>query len=213
MAASLDLDHIRLGARPLLVCDIDEVVLEFITPFRDFLRSRGVDLLPRSFRLHGNIVLTADGSPIAHADVSDLIEDFFGCQDLWQKPAEMAVETLHALSEQLDIIFLTAMPPRHEALRRAMLDRFDLRFPLIATEDAKGPVVDRLHDRRALPVIFLDDMVRNHLSVRDHVPDCLLVSLMANADFRALAPPLTETIRDAAGWDEAHAIIRDHCRL
>ena len=56
MTDMLDLNHIQLADRPLIVCDIDEVVLEFLTPFSNFLRSCGRDLLPRSFRLNGNIV-------------------------------------------------------------------------------------------------------------------------------------------------------------
>ena len=57
MTDVLSLDHVILSNRPLVVCDIDEVVLEFLTPFRNFLRASGLDLLPRSFRLHGNIVV------------------------------------------------------------------------------------------------------------------------------------------------------------
>ncbi|NKF32532.1 hypothetical protein HER21_39585, partial [Pseudomonas sp. BGM005] len=60
--AELDISHIRLGERPLVVCDVDDVVLQFIDPFQLFLQSLGHELLPRSFRLHGNIVSTADGA-------------------------------------------------------------------------------------------------------------------------------------------------------
>ena len=42
--------------RPLLVLDVDEVVLEFIRPFTGYLGTLGLELQPDSFRLHGNIV-------------------------------------------------------------------------------------------------------------------------------------------------------------
>ena len=73
----LDLSHIRLGERPLIVCDVDDVVLQFIDPFQLFLESQGHEFLPRSFRLHGNIISKADGTAIEDQQVSRLIEAFF----------------------------------------------------------------------------------------------------------------------------------------
>ncbi|MDI7864379.1 hypothetical protein MRS76_20790 [Rhizobiaceae bacterium n13] len=210
MAGTPELAHIRLGDRPLVVCDIDEVVLEFISPFQAYLRNRQFELLPRSFMLHGNIFSLLDGSEPDEAAMKAMQEDFFANQDKWQKPAVRAVETLRDLSGDADVVFLTAMPPRYQKVRRTLLDRLDLPYPMIATEEAKGPVVEALHQRRPLPVAFLDDIQRNLQSVRSHVPDCLLVSLMANADFRALAPAPTEGIVQAADWSEANKLIRNH---
>jgi hypothetical protein len=210
MGKTSNVAHVPLRDRPLVVCDVDEVVLEFVTPFTAFLRANDHDLLPRSFRLHGNIVSLRDGSASAPEAIAEFQELFFITQDQWQAPVERAVETLATLSEEADIVFLTAMPARHQPIRRALLDRFGLPFPLIATEEAKGPVVARLHGGRPLPVAFLDDIQRNLLSVRDHVPDCLLISLMANAEFRALAPPPIEGIAGAADWTEVECLLRVH---
>ncbi|TEX94817.1 hypothetical protein ELQ05_08150, partial [Campylobacter sp. US53] len=48
--AELASDH-----RPLLVLDVDDVILEFIRPFPRFLEQRGYDLTFASFRLTGNV--------------------------------------------------------------------------------------------------------------------------------------------------------------
>lgn len=210
MADLVDISHVQLRDRPLIVCDVDEVVLEFISPFTAFLRANHYDLIPRSFRLHGNIVSLLDGSEPDNDAVAAFQERFFGSQDLWQTPAEGAAETLAALSDDADIVFLTAMPPRHQTIRRALLDRLGFTFPMIATEGPKGPVVAQLHGQRTLPVVFLDDIQRNLLSVRDHVPDCFLVTLMANADFRAFVPPPVEGIVSANDWADAAQLIRTH---
>lgn len=209
----MDTSHladVSLRDRPLIVCDIDEVVLEFISPFTAFLRANSHDLVPRSFRLHGNIVSLIDGRSADDTMVAEFQELFFSTQDRWQSPVERAAETLAALSSEADIVFLTAMPPRHQPTRRVLLDRFDLRFPMIATESAKGPVVRELHGKRPLPVAFLDDIQGNLLSVRKHVPDCFLVTMMANAEFRALAPPPADGISRAADWPEAERLLRAH---
>ncbi len=210
MSEILTLDHVTLTDRPLIVCDIDEVVLEFLTPFRNFLRSSGHDLLARSFRLHGNIVLRADGVAVEKAAVDNLLEEFFTLQDKWQTPATLAVETLESLAEDADLVFLTAMPPRHAVVRRTLLDHHRLHYPLLATEEPKGPVVKQLQDARDVPVVFIDDILRNLHSVRSHAPDCLLVNIMANAEFRAMAPEPGEGIASAEDWPHAARIIRSH---
>jgi hypothetical protein len=210
MSVVTDPSQVRLGDRPLIVCDIDEVVLEFLSPLTRFLRSHDYDLLPRSFRLHGNIVSLLDGAEMDRDEFDRFHEIFFETQDLWQAPAERAVETLHALAADADIVFLTAMPPRHHEVRRKLLDRFDLCFDMIASEQPKGPIVAALHDRRELPVAFIDDIQRNLLSVADHVPECLLLNMMANADFKPFAPPPTGTIVQASDWSHAAELMRRH---
>lgn len=210
MDETTDIEDVPLRDRPLVVCDVDEVVLEFLTPFTRYLRANDHDLLPRSFRLHGNIVSTRDGKQPDDATVSAFLEAFFGVQDQWQTPAERVIETLTSLAEDADIVFLTAMPPRHRPVRRALLDGFGLHFPMIATEQPKGPVLARLHGERDQPVVFIDDIERNLLSVGAAVPDCLLINLMANADFRPFLPVPSEGIVSAENWDVTERLIRDH---
>ena len=210
MDETTDIEDVPLRDRPLVVCDVDEVVLEFLTPFTRYLRANDHDLLPRSFRLHGNIVSTRDGQQPDDATVSAFLEAFFGVQDQWQTPAERVIETLTSLAEDADIVFLTAMPPRHRPVRRALLDGFGLHFPMIATEQPKGPVLARLHGERDQPVVFIDDIERNLLSVGAAVPDCLLINLMANADFRPFLPVPSEGIVSAENWDVTERLIRDH---
>lgn len=210
MTDILDFDHIRLTDRPLIVCDIDEVLLEFLTPFRNFLRSCGRDLLPRSFRLHGNVIDLDTGLPVDDAMTSELLETFFRLQGQWQTPADLAVDTLAGLSTDADVVFLTAMPPRHTSVRRALLDRHGLNYPLLASEEPKGPIIKRLHDARDVPLVFIDDILRNLQSVQTHAPDCLLINLMANAQFRAMAPDPGGGIAKADCWTDAGRIIRAH---
>ncbi|APG84167.1 hypothetical protein SAMCCGM7_Ch1403 [Sinorhizobium americanum CCGM7] len=201
---------VPLRQRPLIVTDVDEVVLEFLTPFMAFLEAREHALLPRSFRLAGNIIDRRGGEAVSEATAETLLEAFFAVQDQWQTPAARAVETLAELSEEADIIFLTAMPPRHAPVRRALLDVLGLSYPLLASEEPKGPLVKHLHGERRLPLVFIDDILHNLHSVQVHAPSSLLINLMANAEFRALAPTATAGIHVAANWAEAAKLIRSH---
>ncbi|ATN33985.1 hypothetical protein ACO34A_09205 [Rhizobium sp. ACO-34A] len=205
-----DLGTIPLTDRPLVVCDVDDVVLEFVTPFGAFLESRGHRLIPRSFRLHGNIVNAADESILETDTVTSLIETFFAVQEEWQTPFAEAIEALGGISQEADLVFLTAMPPKHAAARRRLLDRFGLRYPMIAADQAKGPLVNRLHGGRSLPVAFIDDMVSNLHSVGEHVPECLLVHLPPPVEIHKFAPAAGDHVRKAQGWAEARALIGAH---
>lgn len=205
----------RLAAstRPLIVCDIDEVVLEFLDPFDRYLNSVGHKLHPDSFRLHGNIRSITEDIAAARDEVDRMEEEFFASQHRWQVPAKGVDAALPSLSRDADIVFLTAMPPRHHDVRRTLLDLHGLDFPMIATEEPKGPVVASLIGERQVPAAFIDDIVRNHDSVRSHAPGCLLIHLMANQVFRAMAPKPEEDIVIAEDWVDAERLIREHLGL
>ncbi len=102
------------------------------------------------------------------------------------------------------------MPPRHVAARRRLLDRIGLAFPMVATEEAKGPVVNALHRARSLPLAFVDDIHFNHSSVQQSAPEALLVHLMANEAFRAMAPDPGANVLRATDWRHAASLIRRH---
>ena len=211
MAVSDDIiARIARSAKPLVVCDVDEVVLEFLDPFDRYLNSIEHRLHADSFRLHGNIRSIAEGIAATDEQVEEMQEAFFASQDKWQTPASGVVDVLKSLARDADIVFLTAMPPRHHGVRRTVLDLHGLDYPMIATEEPKGPVVASLIGGRAVPAVFIDDIVRNHGSVRVHAPDCLLIHLMANQLFRRMLPTPDEDIVCATDWADVERLIRQH---
>lgn len=208
--ATLGHKNVALGNRALIVCDVDEVVLEFVTPFNAFLQANGYELLPRSFRLTGNIVSLKGRNEAARETVSELLEQFYAEQLDWQKPAGGVDTALSNLSQIADIIFLTAMPPHHYEVRRSLLDRHGLPFPLVATKEEKGPVISEIHAERNHPLIFIDDMVYNLHSVKKHVPDAHTINYMSNDHFRAMAPVPGDDVVQARDWPDIEQIIRRH---
>jgi hypothetical protein len=212
MSEIVDLSHVTLTDRPLVVCDVDDVVLNFAAPFADYLRQGGHEILPRSFRLTGNIVSIDTQAAIEEEAVRRLIDVFFETQEDWQTPFELAADTLRSLGDDADVLFLTAMSPRFQQQRRRLLDRLDLDFPLVATEEPKGPVMRRIHAGRALPSVFIDDMAHNLHSVRDHVENCLVLHMMPDSPLHLLAPKPDEGIARAMSWAEAGDLIRAHIK-
>jgi hypothetical protein len=210
MGEILDLSHVRLSDRPLVVCDVDDVVLHFAAPFQDFLLAGGHELIPRSFRLTGNIVARETQVALGETDVRNLILAFFEAQETHQVPFDQVVETLCDLYTDADIVFLTAMPPRFRETRRRLLDRLGLEFPLVASEEPKGPILRKLHGKRDQPCVFIDEMVHNLQSVQDNVPECLVLHMMPDSELHLLAPKAADGVPRAMDWPHAADLIRVH---
>ncbi|MER8896268.1 hypothetical protein [Mesorhizobium sp. M0676] len=189
--------------RPLLILDVDDVVLEFIRPFPHFLKSRGFGLTLASFRLTGNIAETASGRLIEQPEVTALLGDFFDTQADWQSVTDGAEQALASLSDRAEIVLLTAMPHRHRAARRAHLDALGLPYPLLTTEMAKGPAVAKLRGKNGRPVAFVDDQPANLISARNSVADAHLFHLMADNSLRAFMPPVPDDIISVEDWRDA----------
>lgn len=206
----LDMSHVRLGDRPLIVCDVDDVVLHFFAPFLSFIEAEGHEFLPRSFRLTGNIVSKASGVALEEKDVQRLIEAFFEAQEQWQTPLDRVIDTLGTFSRDADIAFLTAMPPQFSAQRRRLLDRLGLTYPLLASLQPKGPILRALHGARSVPVAFVDDMAHNLHSVRDHVESCLLINLKPDSVVHRMAPAASADIAQTSDWGQAASLIQAH---
>ncbi|MER8807824.1 DUF2608 domain-containing protein [Mesorhizobium australicum] len=197
------IEELAADYRPLLVLDVDDVVLEFIRPFPHFLKARGYGLTLASFRLTGNIAETASGRLIEQPEVTALLGDFFDAQADWQSITDGAAEALTGLGDRAEIILLTAMPHRHRAVRRAHLDALGLAYPLLTTEMAKGPAVAKLRGKSGRPVVFVDDQPANLASVRDSVADANLFHLMADNSLRTFLPSVPDDVIVVQDWHEA----------
>lgn len=195
--------ELALDTRPLLVLDVDDVLLEFVRPFPKFLEAQGFGLKLASFRLTGNIFERASGRVIEQAEVSELLGRFFDLQAEWQVLTEGAADAMASFADRVEIVLLTAMPHRHRSVRRAHLDSLGFPYPLVTTEMAKGPALVSLRGKSGRPVAFVDDMPHNLASARQSLPDSHLFHLMADASLRALLPPPPEDIFVVENWRDA----------
>jgi hypothetical protein len=207
------IEELAADDRPLLVLDVDDVVLEFIRPFPHFLKSRGFGLTLASFRLTGNIAETASGRLIEQEVVTTLLGEFFDAQAEWQSITDGAAEALATLGGRAEIVLLTAMPHKHRAVRRAHLDALGLTYPLLTTEMAKGPAVAKLRGKKSRPVAFVDDQPHNLLSVQNAVANAHLFHLMADNSLRAFLPPAPDGIVTVEDWRDAAPKIADALEL
>jgi hypothetical protein len=195
--------------RPLLVIDVDEVVLEFVRPFVRYLANHGYFLKTDSFRLNGNIFSEKTGLAADNDEVGRLIDGLFAEQERWQTAVEGAPDALASLGDDVAIVLLTAMPHRHYQQRRRLLNERGLPYPLLTTESAKGPAIKAMRRDAALPVAFVDDIPHNLISVRNSVPDATLFHLMSFEPFKSVMPKLPEGVYSPQNWAEAEKVIAE----
>lgn len=192
--------------RPLILCDVDEVALEFVAPFRALLREEDLRLGDGAFRLHGN-VFDDGGRAVEDARVSTLIDRLFDEQASRQAPVAGAAEALAEIARIGSVVLLTAMRHGHLEQRARHLHENGMAYPVATAERSKGAAIASLGHRA--PVVFIDDLPSNHRDVLSQVPDATCIHFMADATLRALVPPLPEGVRRAATWPGVLGIVRD----
>lgn len=197
-----------LGSRPLIICDVDEVVVHFTRAFECYLAGRGLYLDTGSFALSGNIRRADTRAPAAPDRIAGLIDEFFAecTEDL---PAiDGAAESLLLLGAMADIVMLTNLPHHARDKRIANLRKHGLDFPCVTNNGPKGPVIGRLAAGKNLPVVFIDDSPNFISSSHQHAPQVHLVHFLHDERFARHLEPLPFVSLTTGTWREALPHIR-----
>jgi hypothetical protein len=196
--------------RPLIVCDVDEVVLHFIRGLEAHLETSGYWLDPQSFALNGNI-RRLDSNEAADTDkVRELLFGFFDENIGTMELVDGAVESLDALSSHAQIVLLTNLPPRYLDARKDHLAAHGLAFPVVANVGPKGPTVATMTMNHGDKVVFLDDIPSNILSVAEHVSSAGLIHFMRDPRFARFAGRPDGILHQTDNWPDARRFIEDH---
>ena len=188
--------------RPLLVCDVDEVVLHLVAPFEAVLLERGYELRTRSFKLTGNIFHAESGAEATQADVWEALQHLFEEQAERQTIVPGVVAALTALAADIDIVFLTNMPHPYRATRARHLEAHGLTHPLVTNTGTKATGIAEL--KRGRPAVgFVDDTPINLTQVAEAHDDVHLFHFMADETFRAMVDPIAGVHVSTGDW--AHA--------
>ncbi len=93
-------------SRPLLICDVDEVVLHLVDPFVEVIKERGFTLKSHSFKLTGNVFCAETGREATQEEVWAGLTQLFEEQEKRQHIVDGVIEGLNHVSETSDIVFL-----------------------------------------------------------------------------------------------------------
>jgi hypothetical protein len=214
------LDALALDGRPLMIVDVDEVVLQFVPHLERFIAARGFALVARSFALTGNVVRAGSTSAIPGDEVKGLIDAFFREEVERQVPVDGALCGLARLADLGCVVLLTNVPDFAAEARGRHLADLGVGAQVVANHGAKGPALARLAARRreitgatdALPgagLYFLDDGPNHIASARDHVGGARLVHFIDDPRYFRMAPDVGGTWLKTRDWGEVVARIED----
>jgi len=201
-------------SRPLLICDCDEVLLHFASPFRDYLDEvHALELRFDSFALGGNIRHRATGALADDLHMPALLDHFFETRMSHQPLVDGVAEAIAHLQSLADIIVLTNIEDHHQAGRVAQLAALGLPFEVQSNQGPKGPAVAALVKGRPLnSVVFVDDMPPHHRSVAKHAPEVHRLHMVAEPMLRDLVPAASEAHARIDTWPHARTWIEARLR-
>ena len=197
-----------VSSRPLIVCDVDEVVLHLIAHLEDYLHARDLAFLKYDYRLTGNIARQDNRQPLSSDDVRRLLLDFFDEVSHHQEMVPGAGDALNALSLDWDVVLLTNLPGGHnKPVREKLLNTLGISFPLLTNSGPKGGAVAALSSGRPAPVVFIDDSPTNHASVHATLPSAVQIQFIADARFLKAAERAGHIDLLSGDWQETAAFI------
>jgi hypothetical protein len=189
-------------ARPLIVSDADEVLLQFIAGLETFLQANGARLELTSFALTGNIKDLATGLPVTQEDVARLLRLFFETVDHLEAVPGSA-EALEFLAREAQIIVLSNVPSHTTENRRKNLSRLGIHAALVANDGLKGRALEAFRSVVSAPMVFLDDLPPHLASVAQLCPDVHLVHFVAHPRLAAIVPHAPQCHLRTSDWNEA----------
>ncbi len=190
-------------ARPLVICDADEVLLQFMAGLEDFLHSLGYFHDFSSYRIHGNVRDQITKDRIADERVTELFGQFFATQTPLLHPVAGAATALASLSREAQVLVLSNLPETSRDARIENLTRHGMPYPVIAGRGPKGIVVKDLIAGFHQPVVFIDDLPPHLTSVATETPHVHRLHFVADPRLAKLVPHCPDAHRRIDDWPTA----------
>ncbi|WP_310619503.1 hypothetical protein [Flexibacterium corallicola] len=200
--------------RPLLICDVDEVLLQFIPQIEAFANEQDIGFKEHVYAFEGNLIELSTGADVSRDRIRRLIDDFFKAHVESQEPVTHAVEQLERLSQNYQIVILTNLPGlENHPKRTRLLQSYGINYPMVFNHGPKGPAVAALCANRShQTTVFVDDSPLNMTSVNKHAPHVHLIHFIADSRFFEGSITLSQTTLKSNCWLEAgdfiHGLLR-----
>jgi hypothetical protein len=178
-------------ASPLVICDVDEVVVHFTRDFEEYLKPLGFWLDTDDLqRLNGSVKRLDTKAAIDDMQTFGLVTEFFARRTRDMQAIDGAVEGLLELSRHADVVMLTNLPHEAGDDRRHNLAALGLPFPVITNSGPKGHAIRQMVAEVKAPVVFIDDSAGFIASAYEHAPHVHLVHFLHDPRFHRNAAAL-----------------------
>jgi hypothetical protein len=195
---------------PLVICDVDEVIVHFTREFEEFLTERDMELdfdtVVHSFAMTRYV---QSRKPVGPEITGKLIDQFFAERTLGMKTIDGAVDALKTISLHADIVLLTNLPHQAGDHRRQNLVTHGLNYPVVTNSGPKGPAIRSIAERVKAPVIFIDDSPGFITSAYEHAPHVHLVHFVQDKRFLRISKPLDFVSLATNNWADVQAHVLD----
>lgn len=209
----MTIDGLKLDpAVPLVICDADEVLVQFLVGLERFLLRRNRKLVLKTFAIHGNVLDMISGETVTHDEVTQLLKDFFAYDTERLDPVPGAADALNELRKSAQIVILTNLPETSRDTRRAHLASLGMDYPVIAGKGPKGPIVRQLVEGITAPIVFIDDLPPHLTSVAEEAPHVFRLHFVADRRLARLLDPARDAHRRIDDWPTAKAWIESVIR-
>jgi hypothetical protein len=193
--------------RPLVICDADEVLVQFLVGLERFLLRRNRKLVLKTFAIHGNVIDATSGETVTHDEVTELIKDFFKHDTEHLDPVPGAADALSGLRQSAQIVILTNLPETARETRRLHLASHGMDYPVIAGSGPKGPIVRELIQGIKAPIVFIDDLPPHLTSVAQEAPHVHRLHFVADRRLARLIDAARDAHRRIDDWPTARTWI------
>lgn len=187
---------------PLILCDADEVILHFLDPVDNWFEQQGLERDRATARITGSLKDAVTGRVLDQGEVTKALHHFFEFGMTTQPAVDGALEGLDHLSNHAQVVILTKLPSRFRQLRFDHLSGLGFDYPVIASDAPKGVLARQLSEKAGDPVLFIDDLPPNHVSVAEHVPHSHRIQFVADPVINKIMPTLDVTHYRAQSWTE-----------
>ena len=174
-----------INDKPLIVCDADEVIFDFMNSFETYLHSKGLYFNWKSYALEGNI-LNDKNQALSKNQITNIIHNFFMCRTESMDLVEGAVKSLQKLSRKYNIIILSNIPFKFYEKRKIALKKYGINFPFFANTGPKGKAVKYLSDIHKGQTWFIDDSPYQIKSVKLEEENISTILFIGNSKLEAL---------------------------
>lgn len=195
---------------PLVICDVDEVIVHFTREFEEFLTEREMELdFDTAVHSFAMTRYRQSRKPVEPEIMGRLVDQFFAERTLGMKTIDGAVDALRTISRHADIVLLTNLPHQAGDHRRQNLQTHGLNYPVVTNSGPKGPAIRHIAEQVKAPVIFIDDSPGFITSAYEHAPHVHLVHFVQDERFLRITKPLDFVSLATNNWPEVQAHVLD----
>jgi hypothetical protein len=188
--------------RPLIICDVDDVVVHFLKGFDTYLSSHDHVLELKSFALGGNVFHRHTRAEMSSTRVSELVDDYFRDFTEHMETIDQSIESLVQLGEDASVVMLTNLPHHARDKRIRNLQKHGLPFPVITNQGPKGPAIRELASRTTAPSVFVDDSPNFIQSSYEVAPEVKIIHFLHDERLATIHTPFDFVAHTSRSWAE-----------